>query len=243
MAQYAARGVHGRMVQLMAERILTGELAEGATLDLLALQREFGVSRTTIREALRVLAAKGLVDARPKRGTFVRSRADWNLFDSDLLRWQSVHHAQPGLFDDLSELCSIIAPGAATLAAARATEDDLVSLEAALAGVATAGADAPAAFASAIGFLRALLAASHNELLARMDVVIETCLAEWDPAMHPVHAAGDLVPLLRAVVNAIRRRDPEQSALAMRTLPAMARHDAVKPHARGEQAHPMMTHY
>ena len=72
MQQYVARGVHGQTVEVLAQRILNGQLAEGATLDIAALQSEFDVSLTVLREALRVLAAKGMVDARPKRGTFVR---------------------------------------------------------------------------------------------------------------------------------------------------------------------------
>ncbi|WP_279579515.1 FadR/GntR family transcriptional regulator [Fodinicola feengrottensis] len=72
MGQYAGRGVHGQTVETIAGRILSGQLPEGATLDLGALQHEFDVSLTVMREALRVLAAKGMIDARPKRGTFAR---------------------------------------------------------------------------------------------------------------------------------------------------------------------------
>ena len=95
MQQYAARGVHGQTVEVIAQRILTGQFAEGSTLDIVALQTEFDVSLTVLREALKVLAAKGMVDARPKRGTFVRPRADWSLLDGDVLRWQFARAAQP----------------------------------------------------------------------------------------------------------------------------------------------------
>ncbi|MFD1052513.1 GntR family transcriptional regulator, partial [Kibdelosporangium lantanae] len=72
MADYQLRGVHGQTVATLAARILAGEIPEGATLDLLALREELDVSLTALREALNVLSAKGLVDARQKRGTFVR---------------------------------------------------------------------------------------------------------------------------------------------------------------------------
>lgn len=68
------RGVHGQTVEALASRILSGELAEGQTLDLPALREELDVSLTALREALKALTAKGMIDARQKRGTFVRPR-------------------------------------------------------------------------------------------------------------------------------------------------------------------------
>jgi DNA-binding FadR family transcriptional regulator len=218
MQQYAARGVHGQTVEVIAQRILTGQFAEGSTLDIVALQSEFDVSLTVLREALKVLAAKGMVDARPKRGTFVRPRADWSLLDGDVLRWQFARAAQPSLFEDLHELRSIVEPGAASLAAARATDADVEALDAALAAMAAAGSDASAAVAADLAFHRALLAATHNELLVRMEVVIETGLAERDRMVHGALGTDDPVPSHRAVVDAIRGREPVEAASAMRML-------------------------
>ncbi len=70
MSLYGNRGVHGQTVDAIGRRVLSGELAEDETLDLTALQAEFGVSLTVMRESLKVLAAKGLVGARQKRGTY-----------------------------------------------------------------------------------------------------------------------------------------------------------------------------
>ena len=64
MSENVVRGVHARIVQLMARRILTGQLAEGHTINVPSLQAELGVSLTAVREALKVLTAKGLVGAR-----------------------------------------------------------------------------------------------------------------------------------------------------------------------------------
>jgi GntR family transcriptional regulator, galactonate operon transcriptional repressor len=218
MQQYSARGVHGQTVEVLAQRILTGQLSEGATLDLTALQSEFDVSLTVLREALRVLAAKGLVDARPKRGTFVRPRGDWSLLDADVLRWQFARSDAPGLFDDLHELRAIVEPGAASLAAARATDDDLAALDDALAQMAAAGSDPAAAVAADLAFHRALLAATHNELIQRMEVVIETGLAERDRMVHGAAGPRDPVPSHQAVVDAIRRHNPARAARAMGEL-------------------------
>ncbi|QSB15808.1 FadR family transcriptional regulator [Natronosporangium hydrolyticum] len=228
MQQYATRGVHGQTVEIIAQRILTGELAEGDTLDIAALQAEFDVSLTALREALKVLAAKGLVDARPKRGTFVRPRANWSLLDADVLRWQFAHQAQPGLLADLHELRSIVEPGAANLAAARATEADLAALESALADMAAAGSDVPAAVEADLAFHRALLTATHNELLLRMEVVIETGLAERDRMVHGAVGTDDPVPSHRAVVDAISQRRPAEAEQAMRRLLEKAVQDVAR---------------
>lgn len=228
MAQYTARGVHGQTVEVIARRILTGQLAEGTTLDMAALQTEFDVSLTALREALKVLAAKGLVDARPKRGTFVRPRSDWSLLDGDVLRWQFAQQAQPGLFGDLHELRGIVEPGAASLAAVRATDADLAALDAALADMAAAGSDAGAAVTADLAFHRALLTATHNELLVRMEIVIETGLAERDRMVHGTPGSDDPVPNHRAVVEAIRRHDPEAAAQAMRDLLRKALQDVAR---------------
>jgi GntR family galactonate operon transcriptional repressor len=218
MRQYVARGVHGQTVEILAERILTGRLAEGATIDIAALQIELDVSLTVLREALKVLGAKGMIDARPKRGTFVRPRSDWSLLDGDVLRWQFARQARPSLFEDLHELRAIVEPGAASLAADRATAEDLAALDAALADMAAAGSDASAAVAADLAFHRALLAATHNELLLRMEILIETGLAERDRMVHGTEGTSDPVPTHRAVVEAIRIGDPDLAAEAMRRL-------------------------
>src|SRR5262249_16251624 len=85
---YPRRGLHGRVGQAVGQGIPQRINPPGDPLDVASLGAEFGVSRTVVREALKVLAAKGLVDARPKRGTFVRPRADWSLLDPDVLRWR-----------------------------------------------------------------------------------------------------------------------------------------------------------
>ncbi|WP_422769661.1 FadR/GntR family transcriptional regulator [Plantactinospora sp. WMMC1484] len=226
MGQYARRGVHGQTVEVIARRILAGEIAEGATLNLTALQEELDVSLTALREALKVLTAKGIVDARQKRGTFVRPRTDWHLLDGDVIRWQFAGGAGQHLLDQLHEVRTIVEPAAARFAAARATETDLADLDRALAGMAAA-TDPVAAVRADLAFHRALLAATHNELLERMEVVMETGLAERDRL---VHGAGqdDPVPSHRAVVEAIRRGDAEGAEHAMRQLLEKAVRDVQK---------------
>ncbi|MFC0505638.1 FadR/GntR family transcriptional regulator [Micromonospora costi] len=228
MAQYAGRGVHGQTVEAIARRILTGEIAEGDTLNIAALQEELDVSLTALREALKVLSAKGIVDARQKRGTFVRPRDDWNLLDGDVIRWQFADGADPLLLDKLQEVRAIIEPAAARLAAARATAEDLTALDIALSGMADAHGDPAAAVEADLAFHRALLAATHNELLVRMEVVMKTGLAERDRLVHGRDADDDPVPSHRAVVDAIRAGDEGAAEAAMRELLAKAIRDVEK---------------
>ncbi|MEU3984441.1 FadR/GntR family transcriptional regulator [Streptomyces sp. NPDC026672] len=222
MTPYARRGVHGQTVEALARRILGGEIPEGATLDLVALQSELDVSLTALRESLKVLAAKGMVDARQKRGTFVRARADWNLLDADVLRWQfesdRTTEADRALLHSLAEVRSIIEPAAVRLAAERRTDADLVALDAALDAMAEHDGDAAHAVEADLAFHRALLTATHNELLERMEMVIESGLAHRDRIVHSSPHGEDPVPAHRAVLDAVRARDPRAAEAAMRAL-------------------------
>ncbi|EGX57707.1 GntR domain-containing protein [Streptomyces zinciresistens K42] len=230
MTPYARRGVHGQTVESLARRILGGHIPEGATLDLVALQSELDVSLTALRESLKVLAAKGMVDARQKRGTFVRARADWNLLDADVLRWQfegadEATDADRTLLRNLAEVRAIVEPAAVRLAAQRRTEEDLAALDAALDAMDAHGADAGQAVEADLAFHRALLAATHNELLERMEMVIEPGLAHRDRIVHSHPHSEDPVPAHRAVLDAVRERDPGAAERAMRALLVQAGRD------------------
>lgn len=217
MAVYDGRGAHGQMVEFVGRRILAGALREGQTIDLAALEDELGISRTVVRESLRVLEAKGLVGARQKRGTFVRPRADWNLLDADILRWQFAGRSDVGFFQMLHEVRSIVEPAGARLAAQRRTDADLEALDHALAAMAEAGGDAEAAVAADLRFHRVLLGAAHNELLERMEVVIETGLFVRDQFAY-AGDAEDRLPAHRAVLDAVRRGSPAEAERCMRIL-------------------------
>jgi DNA-binding FadR family transcriptional regulator len=129
----------------------------------------------------------------------------------------------------LHEVRSIIEPAAARLAASRATEDDLAALAGALDEMAAADGDPAAAVAADLNFHRVLLTATHNELLERMEVVMETGLAERDRLVHGgVEPHDDPVPSHRAVVEAIRAQDATAAETAMRGLLDKAVRDVEK---------------
>ncbi|MFF4884452.1 FadR/GntR family transcriptional regulator [Streptomyces nigra] len=241
MTPYARRGVHGQTVEALARRILGGRIPEGATLDLVALQSELDVSLTALRESLKVLAAKGMVDARQKRGTFVRARSDWNLLDADVLRWQfegagEATDADRTLLRNLAEVRAIVEPAAVRLAAERRTDADLEALEAALVAMGEEDAGPGQAVEADLAFHRALLAATHNELLERMEMVIEPGLAHRDRIVHSHPHSEDPVPAHRAVLDAVRERDPGAAESAMRALLVQAGRDLDRLDGPGEAA-------
>jgi GntR family galactonate operon transcriptional repressor len=219
------RGLHGQIVEVMAQRILSGTIPEGATINVPDLQADLGVSLTAVREALKVLTAKGLVDARQKRGTFVRPRTDWNLLDPDMIRWHfSDSDVRPELLEELHEVRGIVEPAAARLAAVRAKDAHLEALDSAMAAMESA-ADDHAAVAADLAFHRALLAATGNELLTKMEVIMETGLADRDRLVHKVKPSDDPVPSHRRVLEAIRLHDPVAAEQAMSELLAKAAED------------------
>lgn len=237
MVSYSGRGIHGMAVNRIGQRIIRGDLAPGAILDPVELERELDVSRTVIREALRVLAAKGLVDARPNRGTFVRPRDDWSLLDPDLLRWQVEDWPNRDFLANLAEVRSIVEPAGARLAAQRRDERDLEALRMALDSMAAANESGTAdeIVRADLAFHRALLMATHNELLQQMELVIEAGLRARDQLVHTHGTVPDSTPEHRAVFEAVEAAKPDGAESAMHRLLEHAARDvaALEKHADG----------
>jgi DNA-binding FadR family transcriptional regulator len=128
--------VHGGVVRGLALRILGGAFKPG---DLLpteqTLQDEFGISRSTLREAIRVLSAKGLLAARPRLGTAVRHQDAWNRLDAEVLEWSLAIAPDLDFVRSLMEARELFEPAAAALAARRATAQDVAGIEAAYFGM------------------------------------------------------------------------------------------------------------
>ena len=218
VAVYPGRGLHGEVVSALGLRIIRSDYPPGSVIDIDALEPEFGVSKTVIREALKVLGAKGLVDSRPKRGTFVRERDAWSLLDSDVMMWRrEARREDDRLLADLSELRDAIEPAAARLAALRRTDADLAALEAAFGAFAAAGRDVDHLAAADLEFHLLLLKATHNELYARLDMVVTHALEARNRIQHHPGAAWmDPVPDHQSVLDAVRAADPDSAEKAMR---------------------------
>ncbi len=170
---YSLRGRQGHVIEALGRAIVGGTYAPGELLPREAeLTDEYGVSRTSVREAMKVLAAKGLVDIRPKVGTRVRPRELWSSFDSDLLMWTHAEGMATELMRDLVELRQIVEPNAARLAASRSTMHDLGRIERAAVGLAEAADDHAAYTEHDVEFHLAVYAASHNTFLSRFGTLV-----------------------------------------------------------------------
>lgn len=230
---YPGRGLHGSVVERLGSRIVAGDVRPGEALPVEAmLASEADVSRTVVREALRVLASKGLVDARPMRGTRVRDRRDWRILDPDVLRWSiETGRDGPTLLRDLLDVREMIEPRAARLAAERA--DPPARDRVARAGEALArAADDPTAFIEADLLLHAaVLDATGNRLVRELVAAIETALrlgrlvqAHAVDGRRPLPGAS--LPAHARVVEAIVAGDGDAAELAMTEVVAGARRDA-----------------
>lgn len=223
---YSGRGVHRIVVEALARRIFDGTYAEGDLLDLPGLMAELDVSQTVLREAIKVLTTKGLLDARQKRGTFIRPRDDWNLLDSDVLRW-TIDSGEPGaFFTDLLELRRAVEPAGAALAALHRTDADLAALDAALSAMAAAeqtlvtadpvmtDSDPVLAVRADASFHTALLTASGNPFFAQMRRVIIPALVVRDRLVHAGRHEHPL-PAHALVADRVRARDQDGAFAAM----------------------------
>jgi GntR family galactonate operon transcriptional repressor len=215
------RGLHRDVVHQLGLRVLGNGTAPGDTLpDESALSERFGVSRTVVREAIKVLASKGLVETRPKVGTQVRPRRYWNLLDSDVLAWRYETGPDEGFLEDISEVREIIEPPAAALAAERATLDEVAEILAWCDRMNDAAADDGNDYIDAdMAFHTAILDACHNDLLAQLSDTITMALRL--SRRLTVSVAGSslaAMPAHWAVAHAIRDHEPRAAERAMHEL-------------------------
>ncbi|WP_233167643.1 FadR/GntR family transcriptional regulator [Xylophilus sp. ASV27] len=134
------RNFHEQMVEALGSKIVAGGYAEGEQLPTEPqLAEAYGASRMIIREAMKSLSAKGLVSIRPRTGTRVQPRTQWNLFDPSVLGWHSAARFDRKLIADLMELRRAIEPLAARLAAERGAPEAIDALRTAYLAMAAAG--------------------------------------------------------------------------------------------------------
>ncbi len=224
---YQRDGLHGRLVHELGREIVTGRLPAGEPLPTEEqLVRAFGSSRSAVREATKVLVAKGLVVSRRKVGTIVQPESSWNLLDPDVLAWRYENEPTGVHLDHLAEMRVVLEPEAARLAArakdrkaVRAVQESYHRMEETL--------DDPDAFIlHDLAFHRAVVDAGGNDLLVHLHAVLEVALA----AARQVHTRNvrrnkRSLPAHKAVLDAIVARDGDQAAALMRQVVTNAQHD------------------
>lgn len=201
--------------------IISGRYAEGVILpadtELLA---EFGVSRTVLREALKTLAAKGMIEARARIGTRVLPRERWNLFDADVLAWHFEQGPDIGFLRSLAEVRIGIEIEAAALAAERRTEAQASQLLA-LAERLGHATDAEDFARRDMEFHRAVALISANPFMASISALVELALTASFAISSPMNVPGALEGTALAhgrIAQAIAEGQPDKAREAMRAV-------------------------
>jgi DNA-binding FadR family transcriptional regulator len=219
-APKSARGsLHRSVAQNIGARILNGEFLPGALLPNEAEWcKRFGVSRTAVREAIKMLMGKGLILSRPRIGSRVQPRALWNLLDRDVLAWYCAAANQTHFLAHMQQVREILEPETAALAAANHTAEQMRAIEEAFAAM--RAAKTLAAWNDAdVRFHFAILAAAGNELLVPLGLVIESALGSM--FRYTASQKGDVgrtLPGHERILIAIRARRPNAARLAVRKL-------------------------
>lgn len=205
------RNLTHQLVHDLGLAIVQGKYAVNAALPSEAdLCKQFGVSRSATREAVKMLASKGLLTSRPRQGIRVLPEARWNMFDTEVLGWLLQSRPSLDLLLEFTQMRQGVEPEAAALAAKHATPEAIAEIEAALQRMADAEEGFDDALDSDISFHTAVLAASGNRFFAQMSAFVETALRvsiRFTNAMKGVTGAD--VSAHAEILKAISKRNPK----------------------------------
>ncbi|WP_111640958.1 FadR/GntR family transcriptional regulator [Marinimicrobium alkaliphilum] len=209
-----------RMTQELGREIVCGNFKPGDSLPTEAeLCEQFGVSRTAVREAVKMLSAKGLISSRPRQGIRTLPEEEWNIFDSDLLRWSLESTPSLRVLREFLQMRLAIEPEAASLAARYADQGRIDAIGAALDRMRSAETKPEEGLQADIAFHVSILYASKNRFFIRMRDFIETALNE--SIRHTNVAKADHEAIIddhAKVYMAIKNRNPERAKAAMLLL-------------------------
>jgi GntR family galactonate operon transcriptional repressor len=211
------RNLFAHVVEDLGTRIIKGDLTPDEPFPIEAdLGREFGASRSVIREAVKSLAARGLIESKTRTGIRVMPATHWNLLDPEVLTWRYSTMAPALFYRELFEVRLMIEPPAAALAAQRASAADIAEITTAFAEMTKVSQNGTAAVDADLRFHRAILAAGKNALLHQMGHLIAV-------GLHISHQAASasftvFLPQHGDVLAAIRVRNPEAARRNMETL-------------------------
>jgi DNA-binding FadR family transcriptional regulator len=215
------RNLHSQVLWLLGVAIVGGDYPEGSILppDAELLQR-FGVSRTVLREALKTLSAKGMIEARARIGTRVLPRRRWNLFDADVLSWHFETGPDVDFLASLSEIRIGVELESAALAATRRSDDQAQALIACAQrmGEATSAEE----FARTdLEFHRTVAEASGNPFMASISTLVELALTAAFTISSPIKDPAAMSATVKAhgrIAQAILAGDADEARLAMKAV-------------------------
>jgi DNA-binding FadR family transcriptional regulator len=216
------RSAHDLVTHGIGQNIMQGHFPIGSILpgdgELMEL---FGVSRTALREALKTLAAKGLIESKTKVGTKVLDRNNWNMFDADILEWHLEMGVDARFLGWLFEIRQMLEPLACATAALRRTPEHLKAMHKALQGMYGCESNRQGFTKADLAFHQAILEASGNPFLQSIGSVIGAALATSFTISSPVSSDARFKEVMRqhqAVFDAIEQRHPSAASDAMAAL-------------------------
>ena len=217
-----------QLFERLGQDICAGRYRPGDVLPPeMALCDQFRVSRIVVREAVKSLAAKGILDVRRKTGTVVQPRERWNLFDPDVIGW----YARAASIDerfiaDLMELRRVIEPAVARLAAMRAGPDDLQAIRAAFDRMAKAATGDGDYVPADLAFHNAILTASHNQFLWQMHNALSVMLrTSFTVSSRVPDGPRKSLSLHEDLCTGIEAKDPDAAERAVLALIQRAEND------------------
>ena len=206
------------LLELLGRAIVTGHYSDRPFPTEAGLAAHHGVSRSVTREAVKMLTAKGLLTARPRKGTVVQPVDHWNLFDTDVLRWLLERKFSLQLLRHFNDLRVAIEPAAAALAARSPDPLRIAEIAAGYDRMAAAelGQDDP--LDADIAFHVAILKASGNPFYMQFRDLVTTALRTSIRFTNSIQGRTASLPQHHAVLRAIAARDPASASRAMVAL-------------------------
>jgi DNA-binding FadR family transcriptional regulator len=211
------RNLFAHVVEELGTRIVKGELTPDTPFPIEAdLGREFGASRSVIREAVKSLAARGLLESQTRTGIRVMPAMHWNLLDPEVLSWRYSVMPQSQFCTELFEIRMMIEPKAADYAAQRASAREIAEIAEAFSEMSESSIKGVSGVDADLRFHRAILAASKNALLLQVGNLIAVGLY----ISHQISSDSFTVflPLHKKVLDAIMARDGAKARAAMEQL-------------------------
>jgi DNA-binding FadR family transcriptional regulator len=219
VARRPATSVHASLAQEIGLRIVRGDYPPGAVLpNEASWSVTFGTSRSAVREAIKMLMAKGLLASRPRVGSRVEPRERWNLLDRDVLAWYATSPDREGFLRTVQEFRHIIQPEATALAAVRRSREQLAEISAACREMGEAPTRQQRTLADT-RFHLAILRATGNELLVPLGVMIESALSHlFDFVSREDASFRHAQTLHEAIERSVRLQRPDAARKATRRL-------------------------
>lgn len=175
MSQSSSLNITQNLTHTLGLAIVRGDFDEALPSEA-EICEQFGVSRSSTREAVKMLSAKGLIRSRPKQGIRIQPERHWNMFDPDVLKWTLVSKPTLELLREFFEMRLVTDPQAAALAAQHAQPENIVELRKAIDRMRDAESGLDDILDADIAFVSALFEATHNRFFIQLIEFTSTAL-------------------------------------------------------------------